>query len=218
VSGICSQHQVRDPDCSLCTSTPFSAVDRAYCRGWEDSRVEMIRNHWTPVENCVLNIYTKLEDAARKSIAEVVDPALEEALGEIDKQRELNRGVWERDLPRAGVGHVAWLETPWDAEEWREHGPECTRCNTMLGWEGDLPETEEDAICSDCAWAELDALRIAMRAHNPIVSGNCLKIEAAISLLRGAFRDDGAEGESVHIVCNELEAALKANAHLRRKD
>ncbi len=59
----------------------------------------MLRNCWTPVENCVLNVYTELEAAARKSVAEIGNPELERVLDEIDKLRELKRGMWDPNLP-----------------------------------------------------------------------------------------------------------------------
>lgn len=43
----------------------------------------------------------------------------------------------------------------------------CTRCYTTLSWEGDPPETEEDAICHDCAWKELEAFRNFARIEEP---------------------------------------------------
>lgn len=52
----------------------------------------------------------------------------------------------------------------WDVEQWLDDGPMCTRCHVTLGWEGDPPESEDDAICNDCAWAELDALRNLLAA------------------------------------------------------
>lgn len=51
----------------------------------------------------------------------------------------------------------------WTVEQWQEDGPMCTRCYATLGWDGDPPESEEDAICHDCAWKELHALRGARR-------------------------------------------------------
>lgn len=39
----------------------------------------------------------------------------------------------------------------------------CTRCHATLGWEGDAPDSEEDAICHDCAWKELEVLRTEKR-------------------------------------------------------
>lgn len=40
---------------------------------------------------------------------------------------------------------------------------DCTRCFTTLSWEGDPPERPEDAICHECAWTELERLRVAMK-------------------------------------------------------
>ena len=98
MSGICSRHQGHDPDCPLCTAIPLTKEQEAYYKGWKESQEAIIRNCWTPVENCVLNVYTRLEDAARKAITEIGNPELEKALDEIDKLRELNRGMWGRDL------------------------------------------------------------------------------------------------------------------------
>lgn len=36
-----------------------------------------------------------------------------------------------------------------------------------------------------------------------------LHVDGAIALLRESFRNDGAEGESVHLVCDELEGFRK---------
>lgn len=60
-----------------------------------------------------------------------------ELLGELRALMDLD-GIWE-----------------WDGD--------CTRCFTTISWEGDPPERPEDAICNDCAWAELDRLRAAMK-------------------------------------------------------
>lgn len=98
MSGICSQHQGHDPNCPRCTAIPLTEEDKAYYRGWEESRAAIIRNCWTPVENCVLNVYTKLEDAARATAARETHPELLAVLNEIEKLRELHRGMWGRDL------------------------------------------------------------------------------------------------------------------------
>jgi hypothetical protein len=98
MSGICSQHQGHDKNCPRCTAIPLTPEDESYYRGWDAAHAAQLRNCWTPVENCVLNVYTQLEDAARKSIAEVGNVELEKAIDDIDKLRELNRGMWGRDL------------------------------------------------------------------------------------------------------------------------
>jgi hypothetical protein len=100
MSGVCSAHQGHDKDCPRCTAIPLTPEQEAYYRGWDAARAAQLRNCWTPVENCVLNAYTRLEDAARKSISEAGDPDLEKALDDIDHLRELKRGMWGRDLPQ----------------------------------------------------------------------------------------------------------------------
>lgn len=40
-------------------------------------------------------------------------------------------------------------------------------------------------------------------------SGQRLRVEGAIALLRKAFRNDGAEGESVHQLCDALDPARR---------
>lgn len=99
MSGICSRHQNHDPNCRLCTKIPLTDEEKAYYRGWDASRAAQRRNCWTPVENCVLNVYTRLEAAARHAITQVGDRGLEAALDEIDELRRLNRGMWDPDLP-----------------------------------------------------------------------------------------------------------------------
>jgi hypothetical protein len=94
VSGICSQHQGHDPACPRCLAIPLTDEKRAYYRGWDESLAAMRRNCWTPVENCVLNVYTRLEDAARAGD----QAALGEVLREIDQLRDLGRGMWGRGL------------------------------------------------------------------------------------------------------------------------
>jgi hypothetical protein len=42
---------------------PLTPEQEAYYRGWDAAREAQLRNCWTPVENCVLNVYTRLEDA-----------------------------------------------------------------------------------------------------------------------------------------------------------
>lgn len=98
MSGICSRHQGHDPDCRLCLAIPLTPEDQAYYRGYEDSAKHMLANCWTPVENCVLNTYTKLEQVARRAIEETGNPELEGVLDEITHLRELKRGMWEPDL------------------------------------------------------------------------------------------------------------------------
>jgi len=44
-------------------------------------------------------------------------------------------------------------DTPW---EW---DGECSRCFVTLSWDGDPPECEEDALCMDCVWKELEERR-----------------------------------------------------------
>ena len=51
-----------------------------------------------------------------------------------------------------------------DPQEWDRC---CTRCHQTLNWDGDLPETEDDAICHDCAWKELEALRAKLAKLEP---------------------------------------------------
>lgn len=58
----------------------------------------------------------------------------------------------------------------WNAQEWDRC---CTRCHTLLDWQGDLPEVEEDAICHDCAWTELEALRKIGRTIYENMKGTC---------------------------------------------
>jgi len=41
-----------------------------------------------------------------------------------------------------------------------------------------------------------------------------LHVDGAIALLRESFLNDGAEGESVHLVCDELEAFRARAEHL----
>lgn len=74
---------------------------------------------------------------------------------------------WILTAARLGEpGRKAREQRPNDAtapdEDWRaiwDDGAECMRCHTSLLWEGDMPETVDDAICHDCAWKELEALR-----------------------------------------------------------
>lgn len=98
MSGICSTHQGHDPECKLCTQIPLTEADKQFYAGMDFAYRSQKSNCWTAVENCVLNKYTILEEAARKSAAEFSDPDLEAALKEIDKLRELHRGMWGRDL------------------------------------------------------------------------------------------------------------------------
>src|SRR5271155_1771534 len=98
MSGICSQHQGHDKACPYCTAIPLTPEQEAYYRGWDEAEAALLRNCWTPVENCVLNVYTRLEDAARKFVSESGDPDLENVIDDIDKLRELHRGMWGRDL------------------------------------------------------------------------------------------------------------------------
>lgn len=86
---------------------PLTPEQEAYYKGWEAAYRQQLKNCWTPVENCVLNVYTQLEDVARKSIAEIdgTDASkyistdeLRKVLADVDKLRELNRGMWARDL------------------------------------------------------------------------------------------------------------------------
>lgn len=99
MSGICSKHQGHDKNCPLCTATPLSAEEEAYYRGWDDALAAQKRNCWTAVENCVLNVYSELEYSVRKLVYEgAYTSKLEKTLKDIDKLRELNRGMWARDL------------------------------------------------------------------------------------------------------------------------
>jgi hypothetical protein len=75
---------------------PLTEEKKAYYRGYEKRLEHMLANCWTPVENCVLNTYTELEDVARKMAGE--DPELRKVLDKIDRLRELRRGMWARDL------------------------------------------------------------------------------------------------------------------------
>lgn len=98
MSGICSRHQGHDPTCRLCCAIPLSKEDEAYYRGWDEHRDALTRHHWTPVENFILNMYTKLEDEARRSMEETGDTKLKEILEKIDESRRLGRGMWKRDM------------------------------------------------------------------------------------------------------------------------
>jgi hypothetical protein len=98
MSGICSKHQGHDPTCNLCMAVPLTKEEEAYYKGWDEHGEAQLNNCWTPVENCVLNTFTRLEDAARKIAASETHPDLEMVLSDIDKLRELKRGMWKRDL------------------------------------------------------------------------------------------------------------------------
>ena len=75
----------------------------------------------------------------------------------------------EEPPPRSKIDEAlhALKNMPFDQAWWLESGPECTRCHAGLIWEGDPPETAEDAICHDCAWKELEALRAQRRESTP---------------------------------------------------
>ena len=94
MSGICSKHNGHDKNCSLCLARPLTEEEKVYYKGMDDYRAMALRNCWTSVENCVLNVYTALEDAARAGSSSEI----EKALKEIDKLRELKRGMWKRGL------------------------------------------------------------------------------------------------------------------------
>lgn len=98
MSGICSAHQGHDPNCSRCTAIPLTEEQKHFYEGMDFAYEAMKNNCWTPVENCVLNVYTRLEDVVRSIAARETHPELEKVLAEVDKLRELKRGMWGRDL------------------------------------------------------------------------------------------------------------------------
>lgn len=55
------------------------------------------------------------------------------------------------------------------AEEPWEFDGECTRCNATMSWEGDPPESPEDAICFACMEPELRLLRAVFAAAKDVV-------------------------------------------------
>jgi hypothetical protein len=95
----------------------------------------------------------------------------------------------------------------WDVEAWREDGCPCTRCQTAMSWEGDNPESADDAICHSCAWQELEALRAGQRTDNPEIARWKRIEDAARHLLAG---DLTAERGALR----ELQAALDDGAPL----
>jgi len=80
-------------------------------------------------------------------------------------------------------------------EEW-EYDGSCTECGETMEWEGDEPETPEEARCHDCAVycltsalaaaqaqcrlleAERDEARASTREHHDYTAGQCAKFSA----------------------------------------
>lgn len=75
-----------------------------------------------------------------------------------------DEGGWN-DATAANLARMRALEVvvPTSDEPW-EWDSECSRCFATLSWEGDPPECEEDALCHDCAWKELQERRRLMGA------------------------------------------------------
>jgi len=55
----------------------------------------------------------------------------------------------------------------WSVEAWREDGRPCSRCHESIAWEGDPPESADDAMCNECVRDELSALRRERDAGRP---------------------------------------------------
>jgi hypothetical protein len=72
-------------------------------------------------------------------------------------------------------------------------------------WPDDMIATCDDGVPSLVARARQFARQRILRDS----SQNGAKVLGAIAFLRDAFRRDGAEGESVHLVCDTLEHLLK---------
>lgn len=55
------------------------------------------------------------------------------------------------------------FSTPNACPDLWEWDGDCSLCHASLEWQGDQPETEDDAICHACAWAELTKLRAKLQ-------------------------------------------------------
>jgi len=90
MSGICSAHQGHDPTCPRCTAFPLTEDEKHFYEGMDFAYEAMENNGWHPVEDCVLDGWDALYEAARK--VENPPPALAKAVAEIAHMKELNRG------------------------------------------------------------------------------------------------------------------------------
>jgi hypothetical protein len=113
----------------------------------------------------------------------------------------------------------------WDAHDWKEQDGSCLRCHTPLSWEGDLPESEADAICRDCAWEELHKLRVKLAKLEPVarhilanMTGTCdlsnCKRPSFAGFMHGMCEQHGGEFEAPVVALNDQTLLLSLQAAL----
>ncbi len=103
--------------------------------------------------------------------------------------------------------------TPSDPEPWEFDG-DCTRCNATMQWDGDTPETPEEAICVSCLETEVIELRKRVTPSSGVDEMVALRnvAEAARAFIERTLLDAQTLGARARALHHALDALPKGGA------